>query len=160
MPTRHLQKHFWLLLCLPPCSEGGERKRGENRLLCTCRAPDLMQTPQSWTSRLLISALHSVCWREGKREEKEEEERRERGRQDRRERGRQDRRRKEQERKRESEKERKTHHTTQHPLAPTQHTTHHTPQHLGQPTMILRVFVNARICARQTTDRDLERVST
>ena len=32
-----------------------------------------MQTPQSWTSRLLISALHSVCWREGKREEKEED---------------------------------------------------------------------------------------
>ena len=66
-------------------------------MLCTCRAPDHMQTPQSWTSRLLISAFHSVCWREGKREEKEEEERRESGRQDRR--------RKEQERKKESEKE-------------------------------------------------------
>ena len=77
--------------------EGVEMRRRENRLLCTCRAPDHMQTPQSWTSRLLISALHSVCWRERKREEKEEEERRERGRQDRR--------RKEQERKRESEKE-------------------------------------------------------
>ena len=179
MATRHLQKHFWLLLCLPPCSEGGERRRGENRLLCTCRAPDHMQTPQSWTSRLLISALHSVCWREGKREEKDEEERRERGRQDRR--------RKEQERKRERarkrEKERNktpTHHTphntttTQHTKQHntqliTQHNTllhphntqhHHTPQHLGQPTMILRVFVNARICAHQSTDRDLEGVST
>ena len=53
--------------------EGGERRRGDNRLLCTCRAPDHMQTPQSWTSRLLISALHSVCWREGKRGEKEED---------------------------------------------------------------------------------------
>ena len=54
--------------------EGVERRRGENRLLCTCRVPDHMQTPQS----LLISALHSVCWREGKREEKEEEEKRKR----------------------------------------------------------------------------------
>ena len=45
-------------------------------MLCTCRAPDHMQTPQSWTSRLLVSALHSVCWREGKREEKEEDKRR------------------------------------------------------------------------------------
>ena len=53
-------------------------------MLCTCRAPDYLQTPQSWTSRLLISALHSVCWREGKREETEEEERRGGGRQDRR----------------------------------------------------------------------------
>ena len=51
--------------------EGGEE--GENRLLCTCRAPDHIQMPQSWTSRLLISAFHSVCWREGKREEKEED---------------------------------------------------------------------------------------
>ena len=29
--------------------EGGERRRGDNRLLCTCRAPDHMQTPQSST---------------------------------------------------------------------------------------------------------------
>ena len=50
-------------------------------MLCTCRAPDHMQTPQSWTSRLLISALHSVFVGEKgrekrkrkKREEKEED---------------------------------------------------------------------------------------
>ena len=36
-----------------------ERRRGENRLLCTCRAPDHIH--------MLISALYSVCWREGKR---------------------------------------------------------------------------------------------
>ena len=48
-----------------------ERRRGENRLLCTCRAPDHMQTPQSWTSRLLISALQCLLAR---REERREEE--------------------------------------------------------------------------------------
>ena len=135
MATRHLQKHFWLLLCLPPCSEGGERRRGENRLLCTCRAPDHMQTPQSWTSRLLISALHSVCWREGKREEKEEDKTEE------------GKNKKERERARKREIKHRhtthqttqhtTHHTTQHPLAPTQHNTPHTT-------------------APRTTDHDLE----
>ena len=83
-------------------------------MLCTCRSPDNMQTSQCWTSRLLISALHSVCWREGKREEKGEEERRERGRREFRE-------------KREIK-----------------HTTHHTPQHLGQPTMILQMSFSTK----------------
>ena len=31
-------------------------------------------------------------------------------------------------------------------------------EHSGQQTVILRVFVNAWICAQSTTDRDLERV--
>ena len=81
-----------------------ERRRGENRLLCTCRAPDHMQTPQSWTSRLLISALHSVCWREGKKEEKEEDKTEEGKNKKERERARK--RKKKIERKREREKER------------------------------------------------------
>ena len=181
MATRHLQKHFWLILCLPPCSEGGERRRGENRLLCTCRAPDHMQTPQSWTSRLLISALHSVCWREGKREEKRKK--REEKEEDKTEEGKN---KKERERARKREKERNktpTHHTPPARNTPNNttpsctHTTHHTPQHLGQPTMILRVCecsdmcspvnrpwswgsfnVNAWICAQRATDRDLESV--
>ena len=48
----------------------------------TYRAPYHIQTPQSWTPCLLISALYSVCWREGKRREErvegKKEERRER----------------------------------------------------------------------------------
>ena len=47
---------------------GGRREEeGENRLLCTCRAPDHIQMPRSWPP-----------WREVKREEKEEERREER----------------------------------------------------------------------------------
>ena len=41
----------------------------------------------------------------------------------------------------------------------TQHTTTHTTPRTRQPTVILRVFfMNARICAHQSTDRDLESV--
>ena len=56
---------------------GSGEEEGENRLLCTCRiAPDHIQMPRSWPPILLISALYSVCWREGNRREERGEEKR------------------------------------------------------------------------------------
>ena len=55
-----------------------ERRRGENRLQCTCRAPDHIQMPRSWPPCWLFGSFHSVWWREGKRRENEEEKREER----------------------------------------------------------------------------------
>ena len=139
-------------------------------LLCTCRAPDHMQTPQSWTSRLLISALHTVFVGEKgresrksqKREEKEEDKTEDGNNKKERERARK--RKKRIERKRERKHphttqhhQHATHQTTQHPLAPTQHTTHHSTSD-NRPWSW--EFVNARICAHQSTDRDHEGVST
>ena len=75
-----------------------ERRRGENRLLCTCRASDHIQMPRSWPPCWLIGSFHSVSWREGKRRENEEEK-------ERREERRKKKERREKERERESKKE-------------------------------------------------------
>ena len=123
-------------------------------MLCTCRAPDHIQTPQSWTPRLLISAFIQCLLAR-------REERRERGREER-------------ERARKIMKiiERKKRKKTPTPTHRTTHTTQHTTQHphahtqhtISQPTMILRVSaqserkMNAWICAPRTTDRDLQSV--
>ena len=129
-------------------------RRGDNRLLCTCRAPDHIQMPRSWPPILLISALYSVRWREGNRREEEEEEKTEkRGeKRERREKREQERERRElREKKQNSTKTKKhtTHHNphnTQHPHSasptPTQHHMHtHNPLTTpltSQPTVILR----------------------
>ena len=51
--------------------EGGERRRGDYRLLCTCRAPDHMQTPQS--STVFGGEKRREKRKRKKREEKEED---------------------------------------------------------------------------------------
>ena len=125
------------------------------QLLCTCPAPDHIQTPQSWTPCLLISALYSVCWRERERtraragvregareKEKEKEERKRKIRE----------KNKGKEKRKEREQERECaelHHTPHTRTTTTQqhtHTTNTTPQHhmythnphTRQPTVISR----------------------
>ena len=68
---------------LPPLFwvwEGGRReeRRGGRRRGGKCNSCYERTKPQSWTPCLLISALYSVCWREGKRRERREERRKKR----------------------------------------------------------------------------------
>ena len=147
--------------------EGGGRREEEGggevgtfravrwQLLWTYRAPHHIQTPQSWTPCLLISALYSVCWCEGKRREEwvegkkrrkkrkrknksksksKRRSKRKRKRKRRERRGRE--RERERERKREEEGERarerecaKLHHTPHTRTTRTQQHTHHHHQH-------------------------------
>ena len=90
MATRHLQKHFWLILCLPPCSH--THRDTQTHTHTTHNTHTTPPRPNTNTN---------------------------------------------------------TKHNTPH--------THTTP-HTRQPTVILRVFVNARISTCQATDRDLESV--
>ena len=134
MATRHLQKHFWLILCLPPCSHfptmaeeefsavvadngngtcnsefAGGRGRRESKRECA----KLHHTPHTRTT---TTKQHTPP----------------------------------------------TPHTTPH--VHTQNTTHHTHHTTYQATdrdlesVFVKRKVNARICAHQSTDRDLESV--
>ena len=67
MATRHLQKHFWLILCLPPCSPSAVSWSIPLRTLTTapaCARLNLLATPGSlMSSRSIPSSTSLGRWR-------------------------------------------------------------------------------------------------
>ena len=100
MATRHLQKHFWLILCLPPCSHTHRH------------------THNTHTTHNTTATKHQH-----------------------------------------QHNTQLTHHTRHMHTHTTTHTPPHTPHHApDNRPWSWEFFMNARICAHQSTDRDLESV--